>query len=134
MEEHYPFTGERRMPVVLIVDDSEDIRDVFRTYLEYEGFTVSCAGDAVHGLSAAREQRPDVIVMDARLPGISGLDALGQMRSDPELCNIPTLIVTGDSRADAPQKALAAGAAGFLLKPCPLDELMRAIQGLVRVA
>jgi CheY-like chemotaxis protein len=75
-----------------------------------------------------------VIVMDARLPGISGLDALGQMRSDPQLCNIPTLIVTGDSRADAPQKALAAGAAGFLLKPCPLDELMRAIQGLVKVA
>jgi CheY-like chemotaxis protein len=115
-------------PVILIVDDSEEIREVFRTFLELEGFTVLCAGDGARGLSLAREHRPGAIVMDAMLPGVSGWDALQQMRADPELCGIPTLIVTGDGRPGAKQRAAEGGAAGFLRKPCELDELMRAIR------
>jgi CheY-like chemotaxis protein len=121
-------------PLVLIVDDSQDIRDVFSMFLEHEGFTVLAAADGKRGLTLARKHRPKVILMDGGLPGLSGWDALREIRADPALARIPTLVVTGDSRADAAERAFAAGAAGFLLKPFEMDELMRLIRGTLKIA
>ena len=118
-------------PVILLVDDSEEIREVFRTVLELEGYAVVCAADGARALTLARQHHPNAIVMDAALPGVSGWDALAKVRTDPELCGIPTLIVTGDSRADVRRRALEAGAAGFLRKPCELDELVRTIRDVL---
>jgi CheY-like chemotaxis protein len=121
-------------PLVLIVDDSEDIRNVFSTFLEHEGFSVLAAADGTRGITLARKHRPKVIVMDGGLPGLSGWDALRQIKADPELSDIPTLFVTGDGRTDAAERAFAAGAAGFLLKPFPLDRLMRLIRHTLEIA
>jgi CheY-like chemotaxis protein len=121
-------------PLVLIVDDSEDIRNVFSTFLEHEGFSVLAAADGTRGITLARKHRPKVIVMDGGLPGLSGWDALRQIKADPELSDIPTLFVTGDGRTGAAERAFAAGAAGFLLKPFPLEQLMCLIRHTLEIS
>ena len=114
-------------PLILLIEDFDDARDMYAEYLEFSGLRVAGAADAVRGLEMARELRPSVILMDAALPGLSGWDAISQLKSDPATRHIPVLMLTGHVLGDAKQRALAAGADGFIAKPCLPDELARHI-------
>ena len=114
-------------PLIVLIEDFDDARDMYAEYLEFSGMRVAGAPDAVQGLQLARELNPSIILMDAALPGLSGWDAIAQLKADPATRHIPVLMLTGHVLNDAKERALAAGADGFIPKPCLPDELVRHI-------
>ncbi|MGE0135975.1 MAG: response regulator [Dehalococcoidia bacterium] len=118
------------MTTVLIVDDQELIREGFRGLIDVEADldVVGAASDGAEGVELARELRPDVVVMDIRMPVMDGLEATRQIRSDPELQGTHVLILTTFHLDEYVFAALRAGASGFLLKDAPIGELRNAIR------
>jgi DNA-binding response OmpR family regulator len=114
--------------LILIVEDFIDAREMYTVCLEFAGFRVAPASDAIRGLKLAEELRPDLILMDAGLPGMSGWDAIETLKSTPSTRGIPVLMLTGHVLMDSRERAIAAGADGFLPKPCLPDELVREIR------
>jgi two-component system, cell cycle response regulator DivK len=117
--------------LVLLVEDFDDAREMYAEYLEFSGFRVAGASDAVRGLQLAEELQPAVILMDAALPGLSGWDAIEQLKANPATRHIPVLMLTGHVLGDARERAMAKGAVGFIPKPCLPDELTRQIIALL---
>jgi len=114
-------------PLVLLVEDFDDAREMYSDYLEFSGFRVVSAADAVLGLNMADELQPSIILMDAALPGLSGWDAIAELKGNSRTRHIPVLMLTGHVLGDARDRALKAGAEGFIPKPCLPDELTRQI-------
>lgn len=114
-------------PLVLIVEDFEDARELYSEYLQHVGLDVVAIGNAIDGIRIARARHPDVIVMDAGLPGMSGWDATAALKSDPATAAICIVMLTGHVLVDAEQQARAAGVNVFLRKPCLPDVLHREI-------
>ena len=115
---------------VLVVDDQELVRIGLRTLIENEdGF--ESAGEAADGLAAiatARDTRPDVILMDIRMPGIDGLEATRRITADPELAHTKIIVLTTFELDEYVFDALRNGASGFLLKDTQPAELITAIR------
>jgi DNA-binding NarL/FixJ family response regulator len=118
---------------VLLVDDQELVRLGLRTLLENEpGFSV--AGEAADGLSAvetAASTRPDVVLMDIRMPGIDGLEATRRIVTRPELSSTRVIVLTTFETDEYVVEALRLGASGFLLKDTPPARLLEAIRTVV---
>ena len=119
-------------PLVLLIEDFDDAREMYAEYLEFTGLRTVGAADAVRGLQLAEELQPHVILMDAALPGLSGWDATRQLKANPATRHIPVLMLTGHVLGDAKERALAAGADGFMAKPCLPDELAQHIVAALR--
>ncbi|HLS62376.1 MAG TPA: response regulator transcription factor [Ruania sp.] len=115
---------------VLLVDDQDLVRIGLRTLLENErGLTVAGeAADGIAAVQAAREQRPDVVLMDIRMPGIDGLEATRRIVADPSLSRTRILVLTTFERDEYVFEALRGGASGFLLKNTPPGELVEAVR------
>lgn len=111
------------VPVVLIVDDSEDNRELFAMCLERLGCRIELAIDGVDGLERARTTLPDVVLMDLAMPKMDGFAATRHMRLDPELSSVHIIAVTAFSDDVSTERALAAGCNAVLAKPCPPDVL-----------
>jgi CheY-like chemotaxis protein len=114
---------------VLIVDDCAETREMYEYALLYSGFGVLHADNGADGLSRAAEAVPDVIVTDLSIPRIDGFELLARIQMNPRTERIPVIVLSG--WAEASQRAIAAGAAAFLLKPCMpeslIDEVRRAL-------
>ena len=100
---------------ILLVDDSRLQRMVIQRDLNKAGFCVTVAADGEEGLRAAREESPDLILLDMMLPKITGLDMLRLLKKSPETKDIPVIILTGLSKGNE-QKLVKEGAAGFCEK------------------
>lgn len=115
---------------VVLADDQTLVRGGFRVLLETEdGFEV--CGEAADGAAAvrlARQVRPDVVVMDIRMPGTDGLEATRQITGDPGLAGVRVLVLTTFDVDEYVYEALRAGASGFLLKDIEPVELLRALR------
>lgn len=118
---------------VLLVDDQDLVRIGLRTLLETEdGFEV--VGEAADGLAAVEEAaraRPDVVLMDIRMPGIDGLEATRRIVARPDLAAVRVIVLTTFERDEYVFEALRAGASGFLLKDTPPPRLLEAIRTVV---
>ena len=117
--------------MVLLVDDSEDNREVYAQYLSFSGFRVEIAVDGVEAVEKAASLKPDVIVMDLSLPRLDGWEATRQIKSAPETRNIPVIALTGHAVSESKRKALDVGCSGYLTKPCLPDILVSEIRRLV---
>ena len=119
---------------VLLVDDQPLIRAGLRTMLEYEDdlTIVGEAGDGATALALVRVQRPDVVLLDIRMPGMDGIDALREIGADPDLAAMRVLVLTTFDLDEYVADALAAGASGFLLKDAGPDELVHAVRVVAR--
>ncbi len=116
---------------VLIVEDSETLRESLRVGLAREGFAVDVAGDGKLGLSYARNNPYDVLVLDLMLPGLDGMSVLAQLREKKE--DRPhVLVLTARDRVEDRVLGLNAGADDYLVKPFAFDELLARIHALVR--
>ena len=131
-EETLLFRSDHPLPMrssersALVVDDDEAAIDLMRRWLERMGYDVFAAPDGETGLAMAREHRPDLILLDALLPGISGYDVLAELRADAELSRTPVILVTVD---DDRARGLSAGASDYLRKPIR-EEQLRAVAKL----
>lgn len=115
---------------VVLADDQALVRAGFRVLLETEdGFEVCAeAGDGEQAVAAAAEHKPDIVVMDIRMPGVDGLEATRRITADPELAGVKVLVLTTFDVDEYVYEALRAGASGFLLKDTEPVELLRALK------
>ena len=118
---------------VVLADDQVLVRAGFRVLLETEdGFEVCGeAGDGAQAVAVATEQRPDIVVMDIRMPGVDGLEATRRITGDPELNAVKVLVLTTFDVDEYVYEALRSGASGFLLKDTEPVELLRALRVIV---
>jgi CheY-like chemotaxis protein len=101
---------------------------MYAEYLEFAGYSVIQARTGAEALDAARERRPDVILMDVTMPGLDGFTATALLRQERQFEKTPILILTAHVFAEHEERARAAGCTGFIRKPCLPDELLRAVQ------
>jgi CheY-like chemotaxis protein len=109
---------------VLIVDDSEDIREMWKAWLTFWGFAVQEARDGAEALRKAQTHKPDLVLMDLWMPVLDGFTATARLREDPALADVPVLALSAVSQPSAPQQAKDAGCDAFLPKPLQPDDLL----------
>jgi len=117
----------RRSPTadrVLVIDDDATARELIADYLKAEGFSVVTAEGGVQGLKLARELRPTAITLDVIMPDLDGWSVLAALRQDPELAEIPVIMIT---IVDEHRRGIALGAAGYLTKPVDRERLHRLV-------
>ena len=105
------------MKTILLVEDNEDNRTIYRTILEHVGYTVAEAGDGETALQIARSLRPDLILMDISIPVLDGWEATKILKSDPETSAIPVVALTAHAMKADREKAAEIGCDGYLAKP-----------------
>ena len=108
---------------ILIVEDNENNRCLFRDILIFHGYQVSVAADGQEGLALARELKPDLILMDIQMPGMDGMTAGGILRGDPATSGLKIVALTSFAMRGDKEKILAAGFDGYLSKPISTREL-----------
>jgi PAS domain S-box-containing protein len=115
-----PDAGRRGSSKVLVIDDEETVRDLMRRFLAREGFDVVTAKDGHEGLEFARQLRPALITLDVLMPELDGWSVLQALKEDPELAQIPVLMLT---IVDEKHKGYALGATDYMTKPFDRDRL-----------
>lgn len=103
------------MPKVLIIEDDENMRDVYREQFLSEGFAVETANDGQEGMEKMQFFSPDIVLLDLLMPRVTGFDFLKNLKDKPELKHIPIMVIT-NLYADAQDLLKNWGAAYFLLK------------------
>ena len=119
------------MPTVLIIDDVEDNRDLYQEYLLFRGFRVLSADNGTDGVALARGERPDIVLLDLRMPGVSGMQTLRLLKELPTLERVPIVALTAHALEEQRREALAAGFDAFIAKPCLPDDLVREIERIL---
>jgi CheY-like chemotaxis protein len=117
---------------VLIIDDDPDIRLIVRVSLSRHGFSVAEATSGPAGLRAARDDRPDVIVLDVMMPEMDGPDTLRAILEDPALAGVPVVFLTAKAMRSEIERLRALGAAGVLLKPFDPLSLAAELEAVLR--
>jgi two-component system phosphate regulon response regulator PhoB len=126
--ERVPATGER----VLVVDDEADIVALVAYHLVKAGYRVSTASNGAEALTAARQERPALIVLDLMLPGVSGYEVLEQLRAAPATRDIAVLMLTARREEPDRIRGLALGADDYLTKPFSPQELVLRVGAILR--
>jgi len=115
---------------ILVIDDDENVRDTIAVMLEQEGFRVFCAADGAEGLNIALKQKPDLVLVDLRLPGLSGMDICKKLRASQMKNGIIVLSAVGDEVDKV--LLLEIGADDYVVKPFGRRELLARIRALLR--
>jgi len=116
----------------VIAEDDLDIRLLLTSCLEDWGFEVLATFDGQQALTAIREARPDIALLDVNMPGLTGFQIIEQMRSTPELKQIPAMLITADSAGPSAQTGLAVGADDYVRKPFHIGELKQRVLALTQ--
>ncbi|MDI1282353.1 response regulator [Brevundimonas sp.] len=119
-----------RPPLVLVVDDDPIMREVTRIHLEGAGYTVELATGGVEGVDKVEALRPDLVILDFAMPGVSGCDALRQIRAQPGSVAIPVIMLTAWSSVDD-RKVVEALGGSWLEKPVSVEALLEAVRGMI---
>ena len=111
-------------PLILVVDDYQDAREMYAEYLQFSGFRVAEARNGNEAVSQAFDLKPDLILMDLSLPGMDGWEATRVLKADDRTKHIPVVALTGHALAGASEGARKAGCDSFVTKPCLPDDLV----------
>jgi two-component system cell cycle response regulator DivK len=126
----------RHRPLVLLVDDFGDAREMYAEYLEFFGFRVEQASTGQEALDHVAKHPPDVVLMDLSLPVMDGLEATRRLKANARTQHIPVIAVTGHALSATADSAAEAGCDAFVTKPCLphrlLGEIRRALQPHLR--
>lgn len=116
---------------ILVVEDNALNLKLVRDVLGHAGYRVLEAGDAERGIALAREEAPDLILMDIQLPGIDGVEALGRLRQDEATAGIPVVALTALAMKEDRERFLGAGFDGYLEKPLSVPRLPGQVAALI---
>jgi CheY-like chemotaxis protein len=114
-------------PLLLLVEDFDDAREMYRDFLEYSGFRVETARDGHEAIEKARALHPSLILMDLSLPGIDGWEATRVLKQDPRTAGISIIALSAHALAPEGDRAREAGCDGFIAKPCLPTDLVSEI-------
>ncbi len=116
---------------ILVVDDDPRNRKLLEAFLQADGYTVRACDSGASALSAVSEHRPDVILLDAMMPGMDGFETVRRLRAQPETRAIPVLMVTALDDAASRQRLASAGISDILTKPIDRWQLKAKLQQLM---
>ena len=116
-----------RHPLVLLVDNHTDNREMYALYLRLRGFCVIACADSRIAVDLARIWLPDIILLELRMNGLNGLDVIMRLKNDPNVANIPVVALTASVLSFEQAAAMEAGFTALLAKPCLPDEVSDAI-------
>ena len=116
------------MSLILIVEDNDKNLKLVRDVLQVKGFSTLEAGTAEDGIQLAREHKPDLILMDIHLPGISGIEALKVLRGEAATAAIPVIAVTASVMQQDRKQITEAGFDAYVGKPINLKEFLDAVR------
>ncbi len=119
------------MARIVLAEDDDDVRWLVELTLSRLGHDVVAVADGAAALGACRDQRPDLAVLDIGMPVVSGVEALGTIRRDPALADLPVILLTGWARRSDVEGGLDAGADDYLTKPFSPHELADRIHALL---
>ncbi|VAW38715.1 Two-component transcriptional response regulator, LuxR family, partial [hydrothermal vent metagenome] len=114
---------------ILVIEDEERIRQFLQRGLSFEGYRVDTASDGQTGLDLARENPPDLVLLDLMLPGMDGIEVCRRLRT---VSDLPILMLTAKETIEDRVTGLDAGADDYLVKPFAFDELMARVRALLR--
>src|SRR5476649_2037065 len=122
----------KKVSSILVVDDSDEIRSLFSICLRREGYEVLEAATGQQGLKLAHTRFPDLVLLDVRLPDISGVEVCRQIKADPALKDVFVALCSGEATSDDHKvSGLQTGADEYLVKPFGLQELLARVQTLL---
>jgi DNA-binding response OmpR family regulator len=114
---------------IVCIEDDFELTDILKIILKGRGFKVTGARGGLEGLETLRRVRPDLVLLDLMMPGMDGWEIYGRMQAEPDLCDIPVIIVTADGQPATRARALeVAKVDGFIVKPFNIQELVQRIE------
>ncbi|HTP00804.1 MAG TPA: response regulator [Anaerolineales bacterium] len=119
------------MAKILIAEDEPDIRELVAFMLRFAGYEVLAASNGEEAVQTANRDRPDLILMDVRMPKMTGYDACRIMKATPELRDVPVVFLSAKGQESEIQSGLEAGAEEYLLKPFSPDELTNRVRSIL---
>ena len=119
--------------LILVVEDNEQSRKLVRDVLRFKGYEIVEAETGEEGVRLARERRPSLVLMDIRLPGIDGVEALGRLRAEADTRSIPVLAMTASVMLEDRQKIMDAGFDAFQSKPINVKDFVATVEQLLAV-
>jgi CheY-like chemotaxis protein len=124
---------QNKATIILLIEDSQSTRFMYRNILESAGFFVIEAASGEDGLEMAKRHNPDLIILDLILPGIHGLEVLKKLRSNPKFRTVPVLVLTNVKDKDNIQKTLSSGASHYAHKESVTDQhILELVNQLLR--
>jgi CheY-like chemotaxis protein len=129
----YPFINhnEDLMAKILIAEDERDIRDLLAFTLRFAGHEVFAASNGEEAVELAPKVNPDLVLMDVRMPRMTGYEACRVLKSDPGLKDIPVVFLSAKGQESEIQQGLDAGAEEYLLKPFAPDQLTNRVKAIL---
>jgi CheY-like chemotaxis protein len=119
------------MAKILIAEDEPDIRELVAFMLRFAGYEVAAASNGEEAVQAATRDVPDLILMDVRMPRMTGYDACRIMKANPSLRDVPVVFLSAKGQESEIQSGLDAGAEEYLLKPFSPDELTNRVRTIL---
>ena len=119
------------MNLILIVEDNEKNLKLVRDVLQFKGYRTLEAMTATEGLRLAREERPDLVLMDIQLPDIDGITALGRLRADPLTQKTPVVAVSASVMPDDQQRIVASGFDAYVTKPINVKSFLETVERFI---
>lgn len=120
------------MAKILIAEDERDIRDLITFTLTFAGYQVVAAANGEEALQKTREEIPDLIMMDVRMPKMTGYEACIEMKKDPAIRHIPVVFLSAKGQDSEVNTGLEAGAVEYILKPFSPEELVGHVRDLLQ--
>ena len=124
-------TKNKNEPLVLVVDDFADAREMYGEYLKFCGFRVAEAQNGVEAIEKAKRLKPDLILMDLSMPVVDGWEATRQLKADASTKHIPIIVLSAHAMTNDRDLALAAGGDDFDTKPVRFQPLIDKIESLL---
>jgi CheY-like chemotaxis protein len=122
---------ERARPLILIVEDQTELRELYVQHLMISGFDVIEAANGADAIAFTTARFPDVVLMDLSLPIVDGWEATRRLKGDARTAHIPVVALTAHDGAGELQRATTAGCDWFVPKPCPPDALITEIRRIL---
>jgi DNA-binding response OmpR family regulator len=119
------------MSKILVAEDDQDIRELIVLSLTFSGYTVFSAPDGRQAVELAIAEQPDLILLDVRMPALTGYEALAEIKKQPELEDVPVVFLSAKGQDAEIQAGLDLGACQYILKPFAPDELTKKIGALL---
>jgi DNA-binding response OmpR family regulator len=119
------------MPRILVAEDEKDIRELIAFTLRFAGFDVLLATNGAEAVEVAEAERPDLVILDVRMPKMSGYEACRRLKENPQTASMPVVFLSAKGQDSEIQQGLESGAEEYILKPFAPDELIQQVRDIL---